>query len=85
MKLTEGDLLAAIQEAVQGATGNIPDGPEGVTTAEAAMYLEMERAHVCRMLSEAVRDGKLVVEKGIRRNILGDIYRAPVYRPAIHE
>jgi len=85
MILTEGDLLKAIEDAVLHAREAIPDGPPGLTTSEMAESLDIPADRVGKMLSRAVKRGELVAERGIRKNILGEVYRPPVYRPVAHE
>ena len=87
MTLTEGDLLQAISDAVQNAGAAVPDGPIGATSREVADHLGILHSSASRELSRAVRQGVLVAEKSFRRNIVGDLYKTPVYRPAevVHE
>ena len=81
MKLTESELLLAISEAMRGTGGAVPSGPAGVTSREVAKHLGVPHSRASRELAEAVRAGQLIVERGFRKNLLGDLYSPPVYRP----
>jgi len=82
MKPTEGELLQAIQEAMEKAAEAALEGPPGATMREIAEAMGVSTYKARCRVRRALEAGELVAERGIRLNILNEPTPSPVYRPA---
>jgi DNA-binding Lrp family transcriptional regulator len=80
MKLTEEDLLVALAEAVRKANEKTFDSPPGATMNEIADQLGISIESARRQVREAVAEGLIEGNRGIRPNIIGERASVPVYR-----
>jgi len=82
MTPTEGDLIQAIQDAMAKAEKAALEGAPGATMREIAESMGTSLYKTRKKVNQAVGAGELVVERGVRLNVLGEPTPSPVYRPA---